>query len=191
MKKIIVLLILFGIISYGFSLKMEVNTPTQVGINSTISTQIKLIGNADRADIGIILPKGWKLLSWSVYGIPKESVYLKYENLNGTKVPHLMMGKIVQEAEINAIIKPTTNGKMEFILTYQENGDSGFSMTTKNVEIKSAICGNGICEKGENPTNCAVDCQVKQHTEYVSLIALTGLIIAGIGFWIWRRKNVY
>ena len=187
MKKLILMAIALIIIGSSFAFNVIVNLPTQVGKNSSVSAYIKLNGSADKVDIGVIMPNSWKLSSWDVYGIPKFNAKLKYEDMNGSKVPHLMISNVVEQGEIKLNFVQSNGGTLKFIITYKSGSDTGFFFVNKSVKVKSVICGNGICEPGENSQNCPVDCQVAKHTSYLSLIALTILIIGGIGFWIWRR----
>jgi len=84
--------------------------------------------------------------------------------------------------------------------------DSNQCTTTKNkpAETQScsytgAVCGNGVCETGEDSTNCLDDCPAKKplgitgffaflaNPLYASLIALLMILI---GLAIWKRKQI-
>ena len=190
MKKVIPFIIFLLIIGISFSLGTEIKMPNETGVNSTVLSSIKLTGNADKVDLALIVPSGWTLESWNVYGIPKENVNFTYENLNGKKIPHFKIKDLVSEATFSLYFKIKESGKLESIVTYQKDNNSGFSIASKSLKIKYSTCGNGICEPGENAKNCPVDCGTKK-TNYIVLVGLSTIIIVGIGYWLWRRKHVY
>ena len=190
MREIIALTILFLIIGLAFSLGVEIQMPNETGQNSTILSNVKLVGSADKLDLALIVPSGWTLESWNVYGIPKENVNFTYENLNGKRIPHFSMNNLVDEATFSLYFNVKEKGKLESIVTYIKNNNSGFSIASKNLGIKYSTCGNGVCEPGENANNCPVDCSAKK-INYFVLIGLSAVILVGIGYWLWKRKYSY
>ena len=190
MREIIISAILLLMIGFAFSVNVAIQMPNETGVNSTVRSNIELTGNADKMDLALIVPSGWTLESWNVYGIPKEDVNLTYENLNGKMVPHFRVKDLVSQATFSLYFKIKNSGKLESIVTYIKNNNSGFSVASKNVQVKYTTCGNGVCEPGENANNCPVDCG-SQKTNYIALVGLSAIILVGIGYWLWRRKNLY
>ena len=103
MKYVSLALILL-LIGNTFALTVELNAPNEVASGKQISTQIVLSGKADVVDVGVILPKGFKMASWNIYGIEKSNVNVSNEMVYDKKMVHFQIknvdGKVTLETNL-------------------------------------------------------------------------------------------
>ena len=189
--KYIVLALVLLLLGNAFALTVELNAPSEVAPGKQISTQIILSGKADIADIGVILPSGFKFDSWKVYGVEKNKVNVSNEIVYGKKMVHFQIKGINGKITLETNFVANSSGKLDFVVTYKEGNFTSMAYKSTYIKIKESVCGNGICEPGENMFNCPVDCG-PQKANYILIIAIAIIAIAGVSYWMIRRwKRVY
>ncbi len=190
MKYVSLALILL-LIGNTFALTVELNAPNEVASGKQISTQIVLSGKADVVDVGVILPKGFKMTSWNIYGIEKSNVNVSNEMVYDKKMVHFQIKNVDGKVTLETNFITNSSGKLDFVVTYKEGNFTSMAYKSAYIKITEFVCGNGVCEPGENIFNCPVDCG-PQKLNYILIIAFAIIAIGGVTYWMIRRwKRVY
>ncbi len=191
MKKAILFGIILILFSSVYALNIELQNPTNVASNKVFSTYLILTGGADNVDVGIIIPENVEMKSWEILGMPKEDVTFTKEEVRGEPMLHFKMNAVPDKITLKVDFVTNETTKIKYVVTYKKGNFTSLAYKEANIKIKEAVCGNGICEPGENSINCPVDCGTEK-TNYILIIIIAIIAVGGVSYWLWRRvKNVH
>ncbi len=180
---------------FGFSmsaLNLNVIAPNNFVSGKPVSIVVKINGSADKADLGVIPPKGFIVSKINIKGLSPLLYSISNEKVRENNMTHIKMNNVKYPVIITITYNNTHNGEIKFILTYKKGNKT--DLIFKDIKLMSktgTICGNGICEPGENSMNCPTDCKITEKTNYISVLVISIIAVAGTGYWLWRRKHVY
>ncbi len=180
LKFAIPLLVLLVALPFVYGFDVSIKTPSVVDYSNVFYVNIVISpGNETAFDVVALLPTSWEITNWTsnvgnIFAEHRNTQYLgedvsafrwKFNNIN-------------QNVTLTAKVLPKSVGKnrLMFVWTYPQ----GFNSNEFMVNVKT-VCGNNICEPGENIFNCPADCQrFPQMFWVVVLLIATGITIAGI-----------
>jgi hypothetical protein len=145
-------------------------------------------------------------LVWS-FNLPSSETKILSYSLNFTNIPETLNDKyyvlsgvtVVDENknsyhsdDLNLYLKSKQTAKCNYNFVCESNLGENYKNCPQDCPVKNPVCGNGICETdlGENYNNCPQDCPPKKQAPYWMYIITLLLVIAVIGFLIYRIKFV-
>ena len=196
MKKYIIAILLLSIFSISFSTYVNPIFPRRA--HSETNNKFQVLCNSNTSfDVIVFLPPNMKINKWNVnsseFNYWFESKYYNYKGKDWNAYHwHFKGGNYKIEFFSTS---PEVNKDLDILVLWMDkNGnfkeiDKRFMVYTGNVP--PPICGNGICENGENFFTCPSDCGGV--LSYVSIILLgIGLVLGiSLGITTYLRRKEY
>ncbi len=193
MKKLLFAVIVISIFSIGFS-TVSVNFPRRS--HSGNLNQFTIYGKSNvKFDVVVFLPPEMKLIKWNVNASQAnywfESKEYKYKGRLWNAY-HWYFYKGNYKLTFYSITPNETKDLDILVIWTDENGnfkeiDKKFLAYTGN--IPPPICGNGICEPGENFFTCPSDCGGVVSYITIALLIIGLVVGAGSLFGFYMRKK--
>jgi hypothetical protein len=133
------------------------------------------------------------------------TVYINFKSNDNTNIVNLQVGGdlaitfepvVITNLSANTEKTVAVKGKIandatatEHTLKYVATRD-GHEVLSKQFNLTvqgAAVCGNGVCENGENIANCPQDCL--KRLNYSPFLALLAMIAAIIVYWLYEKKS--
>lgn len=212
MKTIIYLLTFLFLIASVFGATVRRDMPSRIEPGKELTVTFRITD----ATIGKVftledkIPTEFKIKEWSVIGAQetKDKISTRFQgNRYGWSfTPATSTVKIIYKIDIPS----TASGDYNFDAVWFD--PTGQSRNTKTLTVKPVVCGDGVCESGENYNNCPSDCPkpvtqpkpeapkeaskpvqkppIKEEKEGTPIILLTVvIIIVLIIYFIFRKKK--
>ncbi|MCD6575719.1 MAG: hypothetical protein J7K73_01005 [Nanoarchaeota archaeon] len=179
LRKAIIPLIFLTVLSLASGFEFSATIPENVNYSEPFSINIHINpGNETTFDLVALFPVGWTVTNWSANF---EDVSLEHRDTTylGEDVSAFRwrFDDVTGDVNLNIKVMPSGLGnKVSFVWVYP----SGFSSQEFGIKM-NAVCGNGICEPGENIFTCPSDCPYfPQMFWVIVLLIATGIAVAGI-----------
>lgn len=179
LRKAIIPIMFLAILSLASGFEFSADVPQNVDYPKSFSINIQINpGNETTFDLVALFPVGWTVTNWSasVEGVSLEHRDTTYmgEDVSAFR---WRFDDVSGNVSLNVKVMPSGFGdKISFVWVYP----NGFSSQEFGIKMK-AVCGNGICEPGENIFTCPSDCPYfPQMFWVVVLLIATGIAVAGV-----------
>lgn len=194
------LYLIFLLISINLVLAVTVTRDMPGNTDSDRNITVTL--NIKNAEVGSLfslietVPLGFSIVDWVVSGSTETADILTIKNniYNWSFTPT----KADPQISYSVSVPKTANGQYSFYASWSSENETGSDQISINVI--SILCGNGICDTGENENNCASDCKKtevktedawpfsekkkKEKSSFVIVLAvLTVLGLTGLGIY--------
>ncbi|NQV08390.1 hypothetical protein HQ529_00905 [Candidatus Woesearchaeota archaeon] len=201
MKKVVFYPLLFLIsINLALGLNITKDIPTFTNSGKDITVKISVIDANIGAKISVIelLPINFEISDWVVIGATEAQAQILTKN-NNVYNWSFTPSEASPEITYTVPISPASNGEFTFVSKWSSATESG--NLEKKLNVISILCGNSICDEGEDETICSADCQPveevsesvfekkKKRNPYVQVLIIA-VILGLAGFVIYKIREI-
>ncbi len=196
MRKFGFLLLAILLFSAGFAFNLSVKIPEYMHANSEVNSTI-IVNSSEKFDIVILLPKDFSFVNQKI-NTSEFNYWFEYKRYNYEGKSWIGLHWHIRKPGNYSISFVFTTPNVDRLDKYEviyttESGEFGKNTTLIRVYTGNApppICGNGVCEPGENAFLCPSDCGgVISYVMDILIIVGVSLTASSIMIWYLKKQK--